>query len=469
MKGSSIALYFSLLTLTGMAPQAAVDNWPAWRGPDGNGVAVSTNLPVRWSATENVRWRANLPEWGNSSPIVWDNRVFVTQPLESEHRRLLLCFDRETGKQLWQADVTYTEWEPTQPNNSYCTATPATDGERVIAWFSSAGLYRYDFSGNELWHRDLGRINHMHGSASSPVLSGELCVVFVGPGSNSKLVAVNKRTGQTVWEVAAPKPGPDEQLFGGGGFERGGGPFARGGRGGRGGFGPGGMLSAQFLSQGDKDGDGKLSTDEFLALGDAWFDKLDPEKAGKVDRAHFLSNWKGVMPAPEGFGSPGGGSRGGSSGRGGGFGPNQFVAGGFFAAADANHDDIVTRQEFNAAFTNWFAAWDSDRSGALDESKLRSGLTASVVPGNGPGQRFGPGPGGPGDFGGSNGRGFGQRGGMRGGRGGMMGGGDGPNGTWSSPIIVEADGHGELVMNFFAGSPPTIRKRETALDLQRSR
>ena len=157
-----------------------------------------------------MKWRIDLPERGNSSPIVWGDRVFVTQAVGADNRRTLLCFDRASGKQLWQAGVTYTEREQTQRDNPYCSATPVTDGERVIAFFGSAGLYCYDFAGKELWHRDFGKMNHMFGNGSSPVLAGELCVVNFGPDEKARIVAVNKRTGEPAWEVAAPKPEPGD-------------------------------------------------------------------------------------------------------------------------------------------------------------------------------------------------------------------------------------------------------------------
>ena len=88
-------------------------NWPAWRGPEGTGVSSDKNLPLKWSDKENVRWRVALPGPGNSSPIVWTNRVFVTQAVEKVNRRTLMCFDRANGKLLWQSGVTYAENEPT--------------------------------------------------------------------------------------------------------------------------------------------------------------------------------------------------------------------------------------------------------------------------------------------------------------------------------------------------------------------
>jgi outer membrane protein assembly factor BamB len=88
-----------------------------------------------------VRWHYTLPGPDNSSPIVWGDRVFLTQAIKGEQRRTLMCFHRADGKLLWQSGMTYTENEPSQPNNPYCSATPVTDGGRVIASFGSAGLY----------------------------------------------------------------------------------------------------------------------------------------------------------------------------------------------------------------------------------------------------------------------------------------------------------------------------------------
>ena len=127
----ALALWFGL--------PASAGNWPGWRGPEGNGVSTDKDLPLRWSTKENVRWRIELPGPGNSSPIVWGDKVFVSQAVDSDHRRTLMCFDRASGKLLWQSGVTYTEDEPTQESNPYCAGTPSTDGERVFVCFGSAG------------------------------------------------------------------------------------------------------------------------------------------------------------------------------------------------------------------------------------------------------------------------------------------------------------------------------------------
>ena len=121
-------------------------NWPSWRGPDGTGLTSDAKLPEKWSAKENVKWRVDLPERGNSSPVVWGDKVFVTQAVSGEKKRTLMCFNRADGKLLWQSGVVWQEQEQTQRDNPYCSATPVTDGERVIVSFGSAGLYAYDFA-----------------------------------------------------------------------------------------------------------------------------------------------------------------------------------------------------------------------------------------------------------------------------------------------------------------------------------
>lgn len=179
-------------------------NWPAWRGPTGDGVCPETDLPLKWSATENVKWKVPLPERGNSTPIVWGNRIFVTQAVGD--RRTLMCFAREDGKLLWQQGPVWSEKELTHATNPYCSSSPVTDGERVLAWFGSAGLWCWDLEGKELWHADLGQQEHIWGYGSSPVLVGDLCVLNFGPGERSFLVALDKRTGKEAWRHDVPPP-----------------------------------------------------------------------------------------------------------------------------------------------------------------------------------------------------------------------------------------------------------------------
>ena len=179
-------------------------NWPGWRGPDGNGLAREKNLPLHWSTNENVSWRASLPDRSSSTPVVWGGRVFVTQAINTQSRRTVLCFDRRTGQLLWQTGVTWTEKEPTNDENPPCTPSPVTDGQGVIAWFGSAGVYCYDLAGRELWRRDLGRQMHQWGYASSLVLYKGLCFLNFGPGDRSFVIALDKKTGRTVWKYDVP-------------------------------------------------------------------------------------------------------------------------------------------------------------------------------------------------------------------------------------------------------------------------
>lgn len=181
-----------------------VSNWPSWRGPDGLGVSVDPSPPTHWSKTERVSWRVALPEPGNSTPVVWEDRIFVTQAIKDQNRRMLMCFDRASGKLLWQSGVTYGEAEPTHPTNPYASASPVTDGNLVIAWFGSAGLLAYNMEGHEVWRRDLGKQQHTWGYGSSPILHGDLVFLNFGPGNRAFLIALEKKTGKTLWQVDAP-------------------------------------------------------------------------------------------------------------------------------------------------------------------------------------------------------------------------------------------------------------------------
>lgn len=188
-----------LVALVFTCAQLSAADWPAWRGPTGDGVCTETNLPTKWSATEHVKWRVALPERGNSTPVVSGGRVFLTQAVGD--RRTLMCFDRKDGKLLWQQGVTAGEKDPTHPTNPYCSASPVTDGERVIVSFASEGMVCYDFSGKELWKRtDLGKQIHIWGNAASPVIHGDLCFLNFGPGETTYLLAVDKKTGKTIWK-----------------------------------------------------------------------------------------------------------------------------------------------------------------------------------------------------------------------------------------------------------------------------
>ncbi|MBL9171103.1 MAG: PQQ-binding-like beta-propeller repeat protein [Verrucomicrobiales bacterium] len=208
------ATLLSSLLLSNSTWSLSAADWPNWRGPQLNGISSESHFPTEWSKTKNVRWRVALPERGNSTPIVWGDRIFITQAIEKEHRRTVMCFRRSDGKLLWQKGTTYAHAEKTHGDNPYCAASPATDGSVVVAAFGPAGVFAYDFEGKELWQRDLGKQEHEWGYASSPVLDGDRCYVFQGPGKGAKLLALQKRTGATLWENPLPEPNPTERFDG---------------------------------------------------------------------------------------------------------------------------------------------------------------------------------------------------------------------------------------------------------------
>ena len=169
-------------------------HWPSWRGPNQDNTTPETRFPERWSKTEHVRWRTELPEAGNSSPVVWGDTVFVTQAVQDGKQRTLMAFDRKTGKLRWQQGVTYDEADPRHKTNPHCAASPVTDGQRVVASFGSAGIVAYDFAGKTLWKADLGKQRHEWGQGSSPVIHGDRVIVYHGPGEFSALYSLDKKT-----------------------------------------------------------------------------------------------------------------------------------------------------------------------------------------------------------------------------------------------------------------------------------
>jgi outer membrane protein assembly factor BamB len=189
------------------------------------GVSEEKGWPEKWGQKENVRWRVALPDRGNSTPVVWGDRVFVTQAIEKENRRTLMCFARSDGRLLWQSGVTYPEHEPTNGENPYCSSSPATDGMHVVAYFGSPGLFCYDMNGNELWHRETGKVDSWQGSGSSPIIHDGLCYLNAGPGTKAVILAYAVKSGELVWSVKPPKvigaavPGAKPPVGGSGKFD----------------------------------------------------------------------------------------------------------------------------------------------------------------------------------------------------------------------------------------------------------
>jgi outer membrane protein assembly factor BamB len=173
-------------------------------------VAQEKNLPVTWSATENVRWKAELPGRGLSAPVIAGGRVYVTACTGTDEDRLhVLCFDEATGKKLWERQFWATGTTLCHPKTNMAAPTPATDGKYVYALFATQDLVCLDNLGDLVWFRsltsDYPTVGNNVGMASSPILWKDLLIVDVQNVGESFAVAVDKRTGQNRWRVPRPR------------------------------------------------------------------------------------------------------------------------------------------------------------------------------------------------------------------------------------------------------------------------
>lgn len=199
-----------------MAASAMAGDWPAFRGPAGNGVAQEDKAPLHWGPGRNVRWKVSLPGPGNSSPIVSRGCVFVTCAEDEGKKRNLCCFDRRTGEKIWVRTVEFPTVEPTHWSNPYCASTPVADGSHVIVWHGSAGVFCYNFDGIELWKKELGPMRHEWGYASSPILHRGKVILNFGPGARTFLAALDLKTGDLIWKYDEPGglDATDKQMVG---------------------------------------------------------------------------------------------------------------------------------------------------------------------------------------------------------------------------------------------------------------
>lgn len=194
------ALLFTLVA-------ARAENWQGFRGPRGDGTSAEKGLPLKWSPTENIAWKAPIPGRGHSSPIIWEDRVFLVSCIEEKEERILLCLDRRTGKTLWQRTVLKSPLEQIHKLNSYASSTLLTDGERVYVSFLDRNrmfIAAYDFDGNKMWAVRPGAFFSVHGYCSSPILYKELVIVNGDHDGDGYIVALNRRTGETVWKIDRP-------------------------------------------------------------------------------------------------------------------------------------------------------------------------------------------------------------------------------------------------------------------------
>ncbi|HEY4312769.1 MAG TPA: PQQ-binding-like beta-propeller repeat protein [Pirellulales bacterium] len=183
---------------------AQAEDWPCWRGPRGDGTSAEQNAPVRWSATDNIAWKVELPGVGHASPIVWQDRIFLIACLPDSGDRVLLALDRNTGRTLWQQTVVNAPLEDKHELNSHASSTPATDGKFVYVTFLASDdmvVAAYDFSGTQQWLVRPGEFHSKHGYCSCPVLFEDKVIVNGDHDGDSYLVALDRATGKTVWKT----------------------------------------------------------------------------------------------------------------------------------------------------------------------------------------------------------------------------------------------------------------------------
>jgi outer membrane protein assembly factor BamB len=183
------------------------EEWPGWRGPRGDGTCRETGIPLRWSETENIRWKVSIAGKGHSSPIVCGDRIFVTTCLEKEEKRVLLCLSRSDGHVLWERDVLSAALERKHNLNSFASATPVTDGEHVWVTFLQRPHMQvvcYDMAGNETWRKSPGEFHSVHGFCSSPVLYKDMIIINGDQDAEAWIVALDKATGAERWRSDRP-------------------------------------------------------------------------------------------------------------------------------------------------------------------------------------------------------------------------------------------------------------------------
>ena len=243
MKFLPITAMASLFMITGLLaqPEASdyLENWPQWRGPMATGVAPHATPPVEWSEDKNVRWKVDLPGKGNSSPIIWQDVLYVLtavgvgdkmvedkkdeEPAGDGRRRgrrrgikpdqvqqfTVFAIDRNTGKTVW-SKVAREELphEGTHRDGTWSANSPVTDGEMLYAYFGSRGLYAYDFEGDLKWEADFGNMTTRRGfgEGSSPVIHGDIIVLNWDHEEDDFIVALNKKTGKEIWRNERDEP-----------------------------------------------------------------------------------------------------------------------------------------------------------------------------------------------------------------------------------------------------------------------
>ncbi len=235
MKWLIAACIFTLCPLVGVGEETnsqILNNWHQWRGPEATGFAPNADPPLEWDQEKNIKWKVDIPGRGDSTPIVWGNRIFLLTAIKTDreeesppeeeseapggnpfrverpthyHKFVVMCLDRESGEVLWEkVAAELVPHEGHHRDHGFASASPVTDGEYLYASFGSRGIYCYDMQGELQWQRDLGDMSvyRFFGEATSPVLHKDTLIVNWDHEGDSFLYSLDARTGDTKWEVA---------------------------------------------------------------------------------------------------------------------------------------------------------------------------------------------------------------------------------------------------------------------------
>ena len=219
----------STITVAADLDAERLDNWHQWRGPLATGVAPRGDPPTEWSESKHVKWKTKIPGLGHSTPIVWEDQVFLLAAIETDrsvdhleepklkppggyltkrpmnyHQFVVIGVDRQSGEIQWQSTaVEEVPHEGRHRTNSYASGSPITDGERLVASFGSRGVFCFDLAGDLQWQRDLGDLvtRFGWGEGASPTMHGDSVVVNWDHEGDSHLFVLDANTGQTKWQV----------------------------------------------------------------------------------------------------------------------------------------------------------------------------------------------------------------------------------------------------------------------------
>jgi outer membrane protein assembly factor BamB len=213
-----IVLFFLAASILLPDLQIHADNWNPWRGPDGTGASPATDLPLTWSQEENVIWKVAVPGVGSSTPIIWDNKVFVLTAVKKAsaggaatedgathvHQFLVVCYDKDSGQKIWDKVVAEeAPHEAGHKDNTFASSSALTDGKHVYADFGSRGIYCLDMDGNVKWSKNLGKMKTRmgFGEGSSPAIFENTLVVPWDNETQSRIVALDASNGEEKWNV----------------------------------------------------------------------------------------------------------------------------------------------------------------------------------------------------------------------------------------------------------------------------